>query len=73
MTESTVRCVLRLIAVVTILIGVRDEATTMFSLAVGGPPDARVLLMLLPPLVTVAIGLALFATSTALAHRILRN
>jgi hypothetical protein len=72
MNEPTVRSVLRILAVVTILLGVIEEIGTICLLASSGPPDGRAAWMLLPPLVKVVAGLLLFAMSAGLARRIVR-
>lgn len=78
MSESTVRSILRIIAVVTILIGVTMTISVVFTLLVatrathGGLGGEVAIIGLVPPLVVVAEGFLLFVVSQALALRIIQ-
>ncbi|MBL8756500.1 MAG: hypothetical protein JNK15_24615 [Planctomycetes bacterium] len=76
--ELTVRCVLRIISVVTVLIGVTWSIATVILLAnanrlANGIFDSNALVMaLIVPLVVLVEGVMLWLVSSALARAIVR-
>jgi ABC-type spermidine/putrescine transport system permease subunit II len=76
--ELTVRCVLRIISVVTVLLGVTWAVATVLVLAnanrmTNGVLDGNALLMaLIVPVVVLGEGLTLWLVSTPLARAIVR-
>ena len=73
MSESTVRSVLRIIAVVTILIGATMLVSFLLTIvAASGGLAGSAGILLLTPLVVVGEGLLLFVASQSLARRIVQ-
>ena len=76
MTETTVRSILRIVAVITILVGVTMSTSTVFMLIGatgamrGGLNQDLVFATLVPPFVIVVEGLLLWGISPGLARRI---
>lgn len=74
MSEACARAILRIIAVVTMLIGITQLVSTLITLMVAGPGavGGREMLLLGAPLVILAEGWLLFVVSPAIAQRVVQ-